>query len=63
MVVGAGVAIQNRVLSISLNGGSSGGIYGGGTCAALSLAVDSVHVGDQVVWTSASPLPHSVTSR
>ena len=63
VVVGAGVAIQNRVLGISLNGGSSGGIYGGGTCAALSLVVDSVHVGDQVVWTSASPLPHTVTSR
>ena len=60
-VVGASVFIQNRVLAISITGGSSGPY--GGSCSALSLTADSVHVGDQVVWTNNSPLPHTVTSR
>lgn len=62
VVVAAGVSIENRVLALSLTGGSAGGPYGGATCSALSLAVDSVHVGDQVTWTNSSPLPHTVVS-
>jgi hypothetical protein len=62
VVVAAGGVIQNRVLSITQSGGSSGP-YGGGTCAGLSLQRDSVFVGDQITWTNTSPLPHTVTSR
>ena len=61
VVVGTGVPIQSRVLGISIMGGSSGPY--GSTCAALSLAKDSVQVGDQVVWTNNSPFSHTVTSR
>lgn len=60
VVLPLGGAIQNRVLSITQSGGSSG-TYA--TCASLSLQRDSVFVGDQVTWTNNSPLPHTVTSQ
>jgi len=53
---------MNRVLAISITGGSAGGPYSGPTCSALSNQADSVVVGDQVTWTNSSPLPHTVTS-
>jgi hypothetical protein len=62
VVMAAGSVIQNRVLNITQSGGSSDP-YGGGTCSSLSLQRDSVLVGDQVTWTNASPLPHTVTSQ
>ena len=61
VVLAPGGVIQNRVLSISQAGGSSGPY--GATCAGLSLQRDSVFVGDQVTWTNNSPLPHTVTSQ
>lgn len=61
VVLAPGGVIQNRVLSISQSGGSSGPY--GSTCAGLSLQRDSVFVGDQVTWTNNSALPHTVTSR
>lgn len=61
VVLAPGGAIQNRVLSITQSGGSSGPY--GSTCSGLSLQVDSVLVGDQVTWTNNSPLPHTVTSQ
>ena len=61
VVLAPGGAIQNRVLSITQNGGSSGPY--GSTCSSLSLQRDSVFVGDQVTWTNNSPLPHTVTSQ
>lgn len=60
VVLAPGGAIQNRVLSITQSGGSSGPY--GSTCSSLSLQIDSVLVGDQVTWTNNSPLPHTVTS-
>ena len=60
VVLAPGGAIQNRVLSITQSGGSSGAY---GSCASLSLQRDSVFVGDQVTWTNNSPLPHTVTSQ
>ena len=60
VVLAAGGAIQNRVLSITQSGGTSG-LYG--TCASLSLQRDSVFVGNVVTWTNNSPLPHTVTSQ
>ena len=61
VVLAPGGAIQNRVLSITQSGGSSGPY--GSTCSSLSLQRDSVFVGDQVTWTNNSPLPHTVTSQ
>jgi len=61
VVLAPGGAIQNRVLSITQSGGSSGPY--GGTCSSLSLQVDSVLVGDQITWTNNSPLSHTVTSQ
>jgi len=61
VVLPPGDLIQNRVLSISQSGGSSGPY--GSTCSSLSLQQDSVLVGDQVTWTNNSPLPHTVTSQ
>jgi len=61
VVVAPGGAIQNRVLSITQSGGSSGPY--GSTCSSLSLQRDSVFVGDMVTWTNNSPLPHTVTSQ
>jgi len=60
VVLAQGGGIQNRVLSITQSGGSSG-TYG--TCASLSVQRDSIFVGDQVTWTNNSPLPHTVTSQ
>jgi hypothetical protein len=61
VVIAPGGAIQNRVLSITQSGGSSGPY--GSTCSSLSLQRDSVFVGDMVTWTNNSPLPHTVTSQ
>jgi hypothetical protein len=61
-VVAPSTSIMNPSMALSFSGGSSGG-YGGGTCSGLSRNVDSVHVGDQVVWTNNSTLPHTVTSQ
>jgi len=61
-VVSAATPTMNRVLAISITGGSAGGPYSGPTCSALSNQADSVVVGDQVTWTNSSPLPHTVTS-
>ncbi len=59
-VVAPAVAIQNRVLAITITGGSAAPYA---SCSSLSQQADSVHVGDQVTWTNNSPLPHNVTSR
>ena len=61
VVLAAGGAIQNCVLSITQSGGSSG-TYGS-TCAGLSLQRDTVFVGNVVTWTNNSPFPHTVTSQ
>ena len=61
VVLAPGGTIQNRVLSITQSGGSSGPY--GSTCSSLSLQRDSVFVGNQVTWTNNSPLPHTVTSQ
>jgi hypothetical protein len=61
VVMGAGTAVQHRVLGISQTGGSSGPY--GSSCSSLSLQRDTVLVGDQVTWTINSPLPHTVTSQ
>jgi hypothetical protein len=61
VVVGAGTAIQNRVLAVTLSGGGSGPY--GSVCSSLSVSTDTVMVGDQVTWTNTSTLPHTVTSR
>ena len=61
VVLAPGGAIQNRVLSMTQSGGSSGPY--GSTCSSLSLQRDSVFVGDQVTWTNNSSLPHTVTSQ
>jgi hypothetical protein len=60
VVLAPGGVIQNRVLGITQSGGSSGPY--GSTCASLSLQLDSVFVGDRIIWTNNSPLPHTVTS-
>jgi hypothetical protein len=57
-VVGAGVGIKDDVQAITFSGGT---VYGG-TCSMLSNTADSVHVGETVTWTNASPLPHTVSS-
>ena len=62
VVVSPGTGIQNRLLALSIDGGSAGGVYVGATCSALSNARDTVHVGDQVTWTNNSTLAHNVTS-
>ena len=62
VVVAPGTGILNRRLALSIDGGSAGGPYGGASCSALSFALDTVQVGDQVVWTNNSTLPHNVTS-
>jgi len=61
-VVSAGTPIASDVTAITFSGGSVGGPYGGGTCSSLSDPRDTVHVGETVTWTNASPLPHTVTS-
>ncbi len=61
VVVSAATAIQHSSLAVTIDGGSAGPY--GSTCSALSVPLDSVHVGEQVVWTNNSSLPHSVTSR
>jgi hypothetical protein len=61
VVVAAAGTIQNRVLGITQSGGTSGPY--GGSCSALSLQLDSVHVGDTVTWTNNSPFAHTVTSQ
>jgi len=61
VVLAPGGAIQHRALGITQDGGSSGPY--GSTCSTLSLARDTVFVGDQVTWTNNSPLPHTVTSQ
>ena len=64
-VVPVAIGIQRSTLAISFTGGTvgTGGIYGTpGTCSSLSVASDSVHVGDVVTWTNSSPLPHVVAS-
>ncbi len=61
VVLAPGSAIQNRVLSITQSGGSSGPY--GSTCSSLSLQIDSVFVGDKITWTNNSPLPHTITSQ
>jgi hypothetical protein len=61
VVLAPGGVIQNRVLSITQSGGSSGPY--GSTCSGLSLQRDSVFVGNQVTWTNNSTLPHTVTSQ
>ncbi|HET7225404.1 MAG TPA: hypothetical protein VFK69_06770 [Candidatus Eisenbacteria bacterium] len=63
VVVAPGTPITNRVLAISIDGGSAGGPYGGATCSSLSTQLDTVQVGDQVTWTNNSTLPHNVTSQ
>ena len=60
VVVAAATGIQNRQLAISQSGGS-GGVYG--TCSALSVSRDTVHVGDTVTWTNNSPVQHTVVSQ
>jgi hypothetical protein len=61
VVIAPGGTILNRVLGITLSGGTSGPY--GASCSGLSLAVDSVFVGDTVTWTNNSPFAHTVTSR
>jgi len=60
VVVAPGTGIQNRLLAISQNGGS-GGVYG--TCSALSVSRDTVHVGDAVTWTNNATVEHTVVSQ
>jgi plastocyanin len=54
------IATAHHDQSITLDGGSSGPY--GSTCSALSVQLDSVHVGEQVTWTNNSTLPHTVVS-
>jgi hypothetical protein len=61
VVIAPGGTILNHVLGITLSGGTSGPY--GASCSGLSLAVDSVFVGDTVTWTNNSPFAHTVTSR
>jgi hypothetical protein len=61
VVLAPGSVIQNRALSITQSGGSSGPY--GSTCSSLSLQLDSVFVGDKITWTNNSALPHTVTSQ
>ncbi|HEY6194700.1 MAG TPA: hypothetical protein VI504_06610 [Candidatus Eisenbacteria bacterium] len=63
VVIAPGGTIMNHVLAITQSGGSPGDIYTSGTCSSISPQRDTVFVGDMVIWTNNSPLPHTVTSQ